>query len=86
MTAGLLQVQGRNTTAKWGTEMSKAKYYNVLFPRNYKDNDGEDRTEFIRVGVAFPLNDGKGLSLELYLPMAAGQKLIVKPGGKKDAS
>ncbi|MCH9730992.1 MAG: hypothetical protein K0U84_15160 [Actinomycetia bacterium] len=66
--------------------MAKPSYYNVLYPRNYKDKDGDDRTEFIRVGVAFPLNDGNGLSAELYLAMPAGQKLIIKPGGKKDAS
>lgn len=56
-----------------------AKVYNVCYPREYKDGDGNERTDFIRVGVAFPLREQDGFSLELAVPLLlkAGSRLVI---------
>lgn len=47
-----------------------AKQYNVVYPKQYKDNDGNDRTAFVRVGTAFPMRDADGFTIELDVPLA----------------
>jgi hypothetical protein len=39
--------------------------YDVIAPRTYKDRDGNDKTSFNRVGVAFPMKDRDGFNLTL---------------------
>lgn len=48
--------------------MSRQKVYNVYYPRKYFQQN-EEKTEFIRVGVAFPLKNADGLTLELSVPL-----------------
>lgn len=54
----------RNTNRN-APRTGKTRPWNVLFPRNYQDADGQDRTEFLRVGVAWPLKDKPGYRLEI---------------------
>lgn len=46
---------------------SSQRPHQVLWPRNYKDRENKDATEFLRVGVAWPLKNGPGFSVELWL-------------------
>lgn len=55
--------------------VQKARY-DVLVPDTYIFN-GEERVNWIRVGVAFPHEDGEGFNIELKaLPI--GGKLVVQ--------
>lgn len=54
------------------------KRYTVVLPRAYEVKAGgsktEQRTDFLRVGVAFPLKEQDGFSIDLYVPV------LVAPG------
>lgn len=43
-----------------------ADRYDVLATRKYKTRDGEEKTSWTNVGVAFAQRDGKGFSLNLH--------------------
>lgn len=49
------------------------KMYDVIYPRNFKTRDGEQRTDWLRIGRAF---DGqKGIDILLYsMPVGAGNE------------
>ena len=40
--------------------------YDVLSARKYRTRDGQDKTAWSNVGVAFESKDGKGFSLSLH--------------------
>ncbi len=50
-----------------------AKRYVVCWPNEYVDRNGDNQSEFMKVGAAFPLRDRDGFSVELSLmpPTAA---------------
>lgn len=52
--------------------------WNVLYPRNYTDREGNPQTEFIRIGIAWPLKDKPGYRLE-----ALGMTVIIMPQSDK---
>lgn len=59
-----------------------ATRYDVLSPRQYKDRDGNEKTTFMKVGVAFPMRDKDGFSVTLEaipLPTAEGVRLMLMP-------
>lgn len=57
--------------------MSRQKVYNVYYPRKYFQ-ENEEKTEFVRVGVAFPMKNADGLTLELSVPlMLHGESRLV---------
>jgi hypothetical protein len=64
----------------------------VLYPREYQvQGTGhagpETRTDFLRVGVAFPLRDRQGFSVELFLqpPVIEGRsRLVLMPREQED--
>lgn len=43
-----------------------AQRYDVLATRRYKTRDGEEKTAWTNVGVAFEQRDNKGFSVNLY--------------------
>ena len=53
-----------------------AKVYDVCKPRQYKDR-GQDRTDFVRCGVAFPLPNKDGMSITLFFAMPANTELVI---------
>lgn len=72
---------------------SNAQPWNVLFPREYQvQGNGpgpETRTDFLRVGVAFPMQNRQGFSLELFLvpPVIEGRtRLVIMPRENQDDS
>lgn len=42
-----------------------SNYYNVLMPREYTTKDGQVKTAFTKIGVAFPFKEKEGYSLSL---------------------
>ncbi len=76
--------QQRNQTSSRG-RTGGPRPWNVYYPRQYSvqgEREPETRTDFMRVGTAFPLKDGKeGLSIEIQLPLQLepGQRLIAMP-------
>lgn len=44
-----------------------AARYNVFHPRTYVDRDKVERSDFMRCGVAFPLEAKDGFALNLYM-------------------
>lgn len=56
--------------------------YDVLSPRIYKDRDGNEKTTFLKVGVAFPMRDKDGFNVTLEaipLPTSEGVRLMLMP-------
>jgi hypothetical protein len=51
--------------------------WQVLYPRNYQDREGNEKTEYLRIGVAWPLPNG-GYSIE-----ALGMRVLIKPPGER---
>lgn len=65
---------------------NRSRPWNVYYPREYTvrgEGGGQDqtRTDFIRVGAAFPLRDKEGITIELQLPLSlpVGTRLIAMP-------
>lgn len=54
-----------------------SKRYDVMYPRQYKDSKDQVQTAFVRVGVAFPLREKDGLTLELHVPLVNVRKLVL---------
>jgi hypothetical protein len=46
--------------------MAMADRYDVLAVRKYKTRDGEEKSSWTPVGVAFSQRDGKGFSINLH--------------------
>jgi hypothetical protein len=71
--------QGRDRDRQ-GTQRSnqrsggKQRPWSVLFPRNYTTAEGEERTEFLRIGYAFKMRDREGFSVEIL-----GVKVVIMP-------
>ena len=55
-----------------------ANRFNVCVVREYKAGE-EDRSEWIRVGVAFPHADGKGFNLTLSALPVDGKLVLREP-------
>lgn len=77
--------QSRGTSSSSGGN-NRTKPWNVYFPREYTVRGGtgqsdETRTDFIRVGAAFPLRDKEGFTVEIQLPLTLppGARLIAMP-------
>lgn len=51
--------------------------FDVLVTDNYQNGAGEDQTNWIRVGVAFPHADGEGFQIELKALPITG-KLVMR--------
>lgn len=42
-----------------------ADIYDVIAPRTYKDRQGNEKSSFTKVGVAFPMRDRDGFNVQL---------------------
>lgn len=70
-----------------GGQRPAARPWNVFYPRTYSVGGGnsgqpeETRTDFMRVGTAFPLTNKQGFSIEVQLPLmlSPGERLIMMP-------
>ena len=51
--------------------------YDVFVVENFQTHQGEDRSSWTRVGVAFPHDDGKGFSVQLKALPVDG-KLVIR--------
>lgn len=56
---------------------------NVYFAREYTHN-GEKRTDWMRVGVAFPHREGGGFNIQLHAVPVGDGKLVALPHEPKD--
>lgn len=54
-----------------------SKRYVVCWPNEYTDRDGVARTDFMRVGTAFPMRDRDGFNIELAISPPAAE--VCKP-------
>lgn len=57
---------------------NKAKYLHVFVTRKYEDNAGEEKTNFIKVGAAFPNTKG-GFGIEIEEGISVSGKLVALP-------
>lgn len=77
--------QQQSSSPRSSSGRTGARPWNVYYPRQYTvqgEREPETRTDFMRVGTAFPLKEGKeGLSIEIQLPLQLepGQRLIAMP-------
>ena len=54
------------------------KYLGVFVTEDYQSN-GEDRTSYHRVGVAFPHKKGSGFNIEITEGISVGGQLVALP-------
>lgn len=59
--------------------------YDVLVVENYEDGAGAEKSNWTRVGVAFPHKDGNGLNVELRAVPVSG-KLVIRRHDTKSPS
>lgn len=63
----------------------KAEWMDVLMTRDYIDRDGNERTNYTKIGVAFPFREREGFSIELEAlpaPVEGHYKVIMMPRQK----
>ena len=72
-----------------GTDVSKMNVgdrYDVLVVEKYEDGAGIEKSNWTRVGVAFPHKDGNGLNVELRAIPVSGKLVIRRHEAKPQAS
>ena len=61
------------------------KYLGVFVTEDYQSN-GEDRTSYHRVGVAFPHKKGSGFNIEITEGISVGGQLVALPPRPREES
>jgi hypothetical protein len=64
-----------------------ATRYDAVSARTYKDNNGQDRTSFTKVGVAFPMKDKDGFNIHLEAipaPQDGVYRIMLMPPKPRD--
>ncbi len=63
---------------------NQTTYLNVLKPEPFVDHNGEEKTNFIKVGAAFPLPSGRGYNLKIVEGISITGDLVVMPPKPKN--
>ena len=61
------------------------EYFNVLKSETFTDGNGEEQSQYTRVGVAFPHNSGNGITLKITDGISVTGDLVVLPPKPKTA-
>jgi hypothetical protein len=72
-----------------GTEtpaVNSSDRYDVLVVEKYEDEAGAEKSNWTRIGVAFPHKDGNGLNVELKAMPVSGKLVIRSHDGKVRAN
>ena len=56
----------------------------VFVTEDFQGDDGEERTSYTRVGVAFPHKQGDGLNIEISEQISVTGKLVVLPPRERE--
>jgi hypothetical protein len=64
---------------------NQTKRYNLFYPRQYKVN-GEEKTQFVLCGVAFPLKNKDGFNIELYFPIIPKGRIVAMLNEPKEGT
>nr|WP_314095386.1 hypothetical protein [uncultured Shinella sp.] len=59
------------------------KPHNILVARNYRNSNGEEKTDWVRVGVAFP-NKSDGFNCEVVEGIALSGRFMILPRTERD--
>lgn len=70
--------RGGQRAAEQPRTQERTRVYDVCFPRPYVAK-GEDKTDFVRCGVAFAHREGPGFTIQLYFAQPAGVELVMLP-------
>ena len=62
----------------------KSTIYNAFSVRKY-ELSGEEKTEFLKVGIGFPLKNKKGFSLKLSSLPISGELVVMEKENNQDA-
>ncbi len=77
-----------NRSPYMGTEaaaVNGSDRYEVFVVENYEDREGAERSNWTRVGVAFPHKDGLGLNVDLKAIPVSGKLVIRRHDAKARA-
>lgn len=66
--------------------MAGNRPWNAYIVRKYQRSDGEEGSEFLKVGVAFPLKERGGFSLTLHFTTLPSAEVIVLEPENDDRS
>ena len=62
------------------------KYLGVFVTEDYQGNDGEEKTNYIRVGAAFPHKKGCGFNIEIQEGISVSGQLVALPPRPREES
>ena len=68
------------------TAVNGSDRYDVLVVEKYEDEAGAEKSNWTRIGVAFPHKDGNGLNVELKAMPVSGKLVIRRHDGKVRAT
>lgn len=58
--------------------------YNLLIPESYEDQNGEEKTQWHRVGKAFPKKEGDGFDLVIPAGVSLSGRVVMLPRKEKE--
>jgi hypothetical protein len=82
---GNYQLKGNPVMSHEAPAASMSDRYDVLVVEKYEDEGGVGKSNWTRVGVAFPHKDGLGLNVELRAIPVSG-KLVIRRHENKSKS
>ncbi len=62
------------------------KYLGVFVTEDYQGNDGEEKTNYTRVGAAFPHRKGCGFNIEITEGISVSGQLVALPPRPREES
>jgi len=74
-----------NDMATEAAAVNSNERYDVLVVEKYEDDAGTEKSNWTRVGVAFPHKDGNGLNVELRAIPVSGKLVIRRHEAKSRA-
>lgn len=62
----------------------ESKRFNVLSPYKYENHEGEEKTAWTDVGVAFRSKDGEGVNVEIRPGISVSGRIVLRPWKRKE--
>lgn len=63
---------------------AESERFNVLSPYKYENHQGEEKTAWTDVGVAFTSRDRAGVNVEIRPGISVSGRLVLRPWKRKD--
>ncbi|MCZ2135856.1 MAG: hypothetical protein LC098_10590 [Burkholderiales bacterium] len=78
------QQQSKTKQQQQPSKGGESERYNVLSPYQYENHEGEKKTAWTDVGVAFMSKDKVGVNVEIRPGLSVSGRLVLRPWKRKD--